>query len=104
MQKITIPYGYNTLQIGTLSVHTAKIRVKTDMETVNEFISMEDRVHGINTSNGNRDCVIISWATTDNTKHQQFISKMNRILAHVMHKRIAIKYCELIEQAPDLTW
>ena len=104
LNKIKLPFGYNILQIASVSVYTGQIRVTTDMETVNDFISMEDRHNGVSTGNGKNMTVIISWATTDRTTHQELISKMNRLLAYVMHKRVAVKYGELVEQVPDLAW
>lgn len=101
MQKITMPYGYQTLEIGRVLVHTGKIRVKTDAETMLEFITY-DGVMSWNT--GKNGTMIISWATTDRDVHRACIQKVNRLLAYVMHKRIAVKYGELVDQVPDLAW
>lgn len=105
LNKIKLSFGYNVMQIATVNVYTAKIRVKTDMNTVNEFISWEDRTgYGITVYDGKNQTMIISWATTDSTTHQQFIGKMNRLMAYVMHGRIAVKYGELAEQVPEPNW
>lgn len=104
LNKIETGYGYKTVRIATLNVHTGKIRVKTDLETVNTFISMKERYNGVDTYYGKNNTVIVTWATTDFTVHQEFISVMNRLLAYVMHKRVAYKYGELVDQVPDLAW
>jgi|LakMenEpi03Aug12_release.lakeMendotaPanAssembly.Ray.scaffolds.fasta_scaffold922068_2 hypothetical protein len=104
LNKIQVSYGYKTVQIATLTLHTGKIRVKTDLETVNDFFSMEERRQGVDIYCGKNNTVIVTWAVTDITVHHAIISKMNRLLAYVMHKRIAYKYGELVEQVPDLAW
>ncbi len=105
MSKVKLAYGYSIVQIAQVNVLTAKIRIKVDLETVNEFFAFDYRVDNVITLNeGNNETVIISWATTDHTKHQEFVGRMNRLMAYVMHKRIAVKYGELVDQVPDLAW
>lgn len=105
MPKVQIPYGYKTMQVGTVNVYTAKIRVKTDAETVRDIMG-QDLYRTVTRYAGKRDCNILEWSTTDYQEHQRLISLMNRLLAHVMHSRIATKYKETVyDSAPvDLEW
>lgn len=104
LNKINVPFGYNIMQVGNMHLYTGKIRVKTDLETVNDFFSVEDRMVGVSTYYGKNNTVVITWVITSHDMHQSLISVMNRLLAYVMHKRIAYKYGEIQEQVPDLAW
>ena len=104
LTKIELPFGYNMLEIGNVLVHTGKIRVKTDLQTVNDFFSLEDRMNGVRAYYGKNNTVIVSWTTVNCDMHTQLIRGMNALLAHVMHKRIAYKYGEVLEPEVDLTW
>jgi hypothetical protein len=104
MIKVQMPYGYRSVQVGNIIILTAKIRVKCDIVTVNDFIGYEDRLLGISVYHGKNGTVIISWSTTNVDLHQQFVKKVNCVLAHVMHKRIAVKYGEILEPTVDLEW
>jgi hypothetical protein len=104
LKKIELPFGYNMLEIGSVMVYTAKIRVKTDLQTVNDFFSLQDRMNGVRAYYGKNGTVIISWTTFNHDMHTQLIRGMNALLAHVMHKRIAYKYGEVVETPVELEW
>lgn len=104
LNKINVPFGYNIMQVGNMHLYTGKIRVKTDLETVNDFFSVEDRMLGVSTYYGKNNTVVITWVITSHDMHHELIKTMNRLLAHVMHKRIAYKYGEIVEPAVELEW
>jgi hypothetical protein len=105
MPKVQIPFGYNTMQVGRVNVYTAKIRVKTDAETIRDIMG-DDLYRTVARYVCKEGCNILEWSTTDYQEHQRLISLMNRLLAHVMHSRIAAKYKETVyDSAPvELEW
>jgi len=90
LHKINVPYGAHTLQVGNMFISTAKIRIKTSLQTVNFFISDPS----ITVYDGKAGTVIITWATTNATLHDEWLKCVRRLCAHVMHKRIDQKYAE----------
>lgn len=104
LKRLDIPFGYNQLLLGTVTVHTGKIRVKTDHETVRDFMYKEQSSLYCSAICGRNNCIIVSWTTTSIEEHNEFIQRMNRLLAYVMHKRIAYKYGEIIEPVVELEW
>ena len=90
--KITQPYGYKVFSIGTITVYSAKIRVKADYTDFDfMFVSMANN-HPVIISNHKNNCVAISWATTDYIVHNMYRELLNNKLASIMHARIDAKY------------
>jgi len=90
--KIKQPYGYKVFIIGSITVYSAKIRVKADYTDFDfMFISMVDN-HPVIISNHKNNCVAISWATTDYIVHNMYRELLNKKLASIMHARIDSKY------------
>ena len=86
------PYGYKTFSIGTITVYSAKIRVKADYTDFDfMFVSMVDN-HPVIINNNKNNCIAISWATTDYVVHNMYKELVNNKLASIMHARITNKY------------
>ena len=92
--NITQPYGYKVFTIGSITVYSAKIRVKADSF---EFMFMYDStvdLHPISISNHKNGCIAISWTTTDYIVHNMYRELLNNKLASIMHARIDSKYAK----------
>ena len=92
--NIKQPYGYKIFTIGSITVYSAKIRVKADSF---EFMFMYDStvdLHPISISNNKNGCIAISWTTTDFIVHNMYRELLNNKLASIMHARIDSKYAK----------
>lgn len=90
--QIKQPYGYKVFTIGSITVYSAKIRVKADSF---DFMFMYDStvdLHPISISNNKNGCTAISWTTTDYIVHNMYREILNNKLASIMHARIDNKY------------
>jgi len=90
--NIKQPYGYTVFTIGSITIYSAKIRVKADSF---EFMFMYDStvdLHPISISNNKNGCIAISWTTTDYIVHNMYRELLNNKLASIMHARIDSKY------------
>lgn len=99
--SIQVPYGYNVLFVGSVRVHTAKLRVKTDYETVKAYM-LKDNALPVGVYPGKNGNLIITWTTSDLYLHRKYQAHMNQMLAEIMHNRIALKYGETV--SPDLEY
>lgn len=89
---LKVPYGYNYFTIGTITVYTAKIRVKADIIMFEFMYNSVVDSHPVLISNHKNDCIAISWSTTDYIVHNMYRELVNTKLASIMHARIDSKY------------
>ena len=89
---ITQPYGYKVFSIGSITVYSAKIRVKADNTAFDFMFTSMVNNHLVIISNHKNNCVAISWATTDYIVHNMYRELLNNKLASIMHARIDAKY------------
>lgn len=92
VNSVSVPYGYNVIRVGSVNVFTAKLRVKEDYNTAWTHLC-KDMADPISVYSGKKEgTLIITWTTIDQHQHSKCISKMNDLLAEIMHARIDAKY------------
>ena len=86
---IDIPYGYKILHIGSVTVYTGKIRVKTDDQQglINQISSQDILAY-----TGTNSTVIITFSTTDGNTYRNLVNKVNDALYDIMSARLLTKY------------
>jgi len=92
LNRIKQPYGYKVFTIGSITVYSAKIRVKADGSDFMFMYSSSVDLHPVSISNNKNGCVAISWTTTDYIIHNMYRELLNNKLASIMHARIDSKY------------
>ena len=100
LNNIKQPYGYKTFTIGTITIYSAKIRVKAESNMFERMWNSAVAQHPVSISNNKNNCVAISWTTTDYIVHNMYRELLNDILASIMHERVTKKYAK---EVPDYT-
>jgi hypothetical protein len=94
LNNIKQPYGYKTFTIGTITVYSAKIRVKAEHTDFDFMYTSMANNHPVMISIHKNNCVAISWTTTDYIVHNMYRELLNNKLASIMHARIDSKYAK----------
>ncbi len=91
---IKIPFGYNTFSIGSHSIHTLKIRVKSSCNDLHTRFPM-DIASMISFTETDKNCTLFTtmqFITSDYVEHISIRNAINKVLAEIMHERIDAKY------------
>lgn len=92
LSSVSVPYGYNRIRVGSVLVYSAKLRVKTDYETIKTYL-LKDPALQVGVYPGKKPGImIITWTTADEYLHKKYQAHMNQMLAEIMHNRIDAKY------------
>lgn len=81
----TISYGYSTLQIGTVTVYTHKLRIGSALLS---FVHRDGLPLGTNFKEANQGKTIIEFTTVDYFESQQFIKVMDQASIDQMQEAI----------------
>jgi hypothetical protein len=95
MQTIKIPFGYESFNIGSHSIHTLKIRVKSSCVNLHTRFPMDIASLISFTESDNNRCVLyttMQLVTTDYVEFTKVRNAINKVLAEIMHERIDAKY------------
>jgi hypothetical protein len=95
MKTIKIPFGYESFNIGSHSIHTLKIRVKSSWKDLHTRFPINIvSLISFTESDSNR-CVLyttMQLVTTDYVEYTNVRNAINAVLAEIMHERIDAKY------------
>ena len=89
---ISQPYGYKVYQFGSITIYSAKVRVKADYTDFTFMYNSKVDLNPISISVNKNGCIAISWTTTDYIIHTMYRELLNNKLASIMHARIDAKY------------
>jgi len=95
MQTIKIPFGYQSFNIGNISIHTLKIRVKSSCNDLHTRFPMDIApLLSFTESDNNRYTLYTTMqlVTTDYVEFTKVRYAINKVLAEIMHERIDAKY------------
>ena len=95
MQQIKTDFGFKTIAIGSITIYTGKIRIKTSADFLQhklqnhlEHLVITERF----CSKNFKHYSTITFETTSKILNQQLIDAINSILCEMMHARIDAKY------------
>lgn len=101
MQQIKTDFGFKTMRIGSITIHTGKIRIKTSAD----FLQHKLQNHLEHLVITERFCEkkfkhysTITFETTSTILNQQLIDAINQMLCQMMHARIDAKYSRRMVQ------
>lgn len=101
MQQIKTDFGFKTIAIGSITIHTGKIRIKTPigflqhkLQNYLEHITITERL----CPKHYKYYSTITFETTSKILNQQLIDAINSILCEMMHARIDAKYSRRMVQ------
>lgn len=101
MQQIKTDFGFKTMRIGSITIYTGKIRIKSSVD----FLQHKLQNHLEHLVITERFCEkkfkyysTITFETTSTILNQQLIDAINSILCEMMHARIDAKYSRKMAQ------
>ena len=101
MQQIKTDFGFKTMRIGSITIHTGKIRIKTPigflqhkLQNYLEHITITERL----CPKHYKHYSTITFETTSTILNQQLIDAINQMLCQMMHARIDAKYSRRMVQ------
>ena len=100
MQQIRTDFGFKTIRIGSITIHTGKIRIKTSAGFLQHKLQNHLEHLVINERFCTKTCKhysTITFETTSAILNQQLIDAINSMLCEMMHRRIDAKYAKRFE-------
>jgi imidazoleglycerol phosphate dehydratase HisB len=104
MQHIKTDFGFKTISIGSITIYTGKIRIKTPIGFLQhklqnhlEHITITERL----CTKHYRYYSTITFETTSALLNNQLIDAINELLRQMMHARIDAKYSRRTAYEPN---
>lgn len=102
MQQIIKPaYGFNSINIGSLTIYTGKIRIKASASFL--FNKLQNHCQHLRIYDCKNNCATISFETVSIILNNQLIDAINSTIAEIMHSRIDAKYAPRVSNKIEVS-